>query len=168
MGLKALTITLDMFRQKHVDNNPLQAAPYWKSVFIGLLQISLQSEWNLWGTYREADREMWRFTALVLPPGIAAKRRLRAFKVYVLIHTRRIIICHPAIRHRSYLLLCFCWQMFNNHHCMCSTYTEEEREDVMLGLDLELVIWGYLILEYSLSFILFLCKETTWQEADSV
>lgn len=28
----------------------------------------------------------------------------------------------------------------------------------MLGLDLELVIWGYLILEYSLSFILFLCK----------
>lgn len=44
MGLKALTITLDMFRQKHVDNNPLQAAPYWKSVFIGLLQISLQSE----------------------------------------------------------------------------------------------------------------------------
>lgn len=44
---------------------------------------------------------------------------------------------------------------------MCSTYTEEEREDVMLGLDLELVIWGYLILEYSLSFILFLCKETT-------
>lgn len=41
---------------------------------------------------------------------------------------------------------------------MCYTYTEEEREDAMLGLDLELVIWGYLILEYSLSFNLFLCK----------
>lgn len=50
---------------------------------------------------------------------------------------------------------------FNNHHCMCSTYTEEEREDVMLDLDLELVIWGYLMLEYSLSCILFLCKVTT-------
>lgn len=51
--------------------------------------------------------------------------------------------------------------MFNNHvgcHFMCYTYTEEEREDAMLGLDLELVIWGYLILEYSLSFVLFLCK----------
>lgn len=44
---------------------------------------------------------------------------------------------------------------------MCSTYTEEEREDVMLDLDLELVIWGYLMLEYSLSCILFLCKVTT-------
>lgn len=31
----------------------------------------------------------------------------------------------------------------------------------MLDLDLELVIWGYLILEYSLSFILFLCKVST-------
>lgn len=49
---------------------------------------------------------------------------------------------------------------------MFSTYTEEEREDTMFGLDLELVIWGYLILEYSLSFILFLCKVTTWKEAD--
>lgn len=41
------------------------------------------------------------------------------------------------------------------------TYTEEEREDATLALDLELVIWGYLILEYSLSFILFLCKVST-------
>lgn len=38
----------------------------------------------------------------------------------------------------------------------------------MLGLDLELVIWGYLILEYSLSFILFLYKVTKSQEAKSV
>lgn len=42
--------------------------------------------------------------------------------------------------------------MTNLHH----TYTEEEREDAMFSLDLELVIWGYLILEYSLSFGLFL------------
>lgn len=107
---------------------------------------------------------MWRSTALVLPPGVAAKRRLRAFKVYVLIHTRRIIICHPAIRHRHHHPT-NCSVSVNTclitTTALCSTYTEEEREDVMLGLDLELVIWGYLILEYSLSFILFLCKETT-------
>lgn len=36
----------------------------------------------------------------------------------------------------------------------------------MLVLDLELVIWGYLMLEYSLSFILFLCKVTTWHESE--
>lgn len=40
--------------------------------------------------------------------------------------------------------------------CVRLTYTEEEREDVMLVLGLELVIWGYLMLEYSLSFSLFL------------
>lgn len=42
----------------------------------------------------------------------------------------------------------------------CSTYTEEERDDAMLALDLELVIGGYLMLEYSLSFNLFLCTVT--------
>ncbi len=46
--------------------------------------------------------------------------------------------------------------MLSHYHSVCFTYTEEEREDTMLGLDLELVIGGYLILEYSLSFILFL------------
>lgn len=44
------------------------------------------------------------------------------------------------------------------------TYTEEEREEAMLGLDLELVIWGYLILEYSLSLVLFLCKVSIGQD----
>lgn len=44
---------------------------------------------------------------------------------------------------------------------LCYTYTEEEREEATLALDRELVIWGYLILEYSLSFILFLCKVST-------
>lgn len=38
-------------------------------------------------------------------------------------------------------------------------YTEEDREDATLCLDLELVIWGYLMLEYSLSFNLFLWKQ---------
>lgn len=42
---------------------------------------------------------------MVLPPGVTAKRRLRAFKVYVLVHTRRIIICHPTITHRKYSLI---------------------------------------------------------------
>lgn len=54
----------------------------------------------------------------------------------------------------------FCDHMFKRHRAP-PTYTEEERDDAMLGLDLELVIWGYLMLEYSLSFILFLCKGTT-------
>lgn len=36
---------------------------------------------------READREMWRSTAMFLSPGVAAKRRLRAFEVYILVHT---------------------------------------------------------------------------------
>lgn len=49
-------------------------------------------------------------------------------------------------------------QTLSKHRC--STYTEEEREDAMLDLDLELVIWGYLMLEYSLSFSLFLCTAT--------
>jgi len=47
------------------------------------------------------------------------------------------------------------------------TYTEEERDDATLGLGLELVVWGYWILEYSLSFSLFLCNGTT-HESDSV
>lgn len=38
----------------------------------------------------------------------------------------------------------------------CDTHTEEDLEDAMLCLDLELVICGYLMFEYSLSFILFL------------
>lgn len=47
-------------------------------------------------TYREADRETWRSTAALLPPGVAAERRLRTSKVDVLIHTRRVIVRHPA------------------------------------------------------------------------
>ncbi len=117
---------------------------------------------------------MWRSTAMVLPPGITAKRRLRAFKVYVLVHTWWII-CHPITTQKIFMtkhmnifnLFSACGSVMTclinrsivtYHHGMCYTYTEEEREDAMLGLDLELVIWGYLILEYSLSFNLFLCK----------
>ena len=42
---------------------------------------------------------------MVLPPGVTAKRRLRAFKVYVLVHTRRIIVCHPMITYRRQQLI---------------------------------------------------------------
>lgn len=47
--------------------------------------------------------------------------------------------------------------------CICrATHTEEERDtQVMLDFDRVLVIWGYLILEYSLSFVLFLCNESS-------
>ena len=43
------------------------------------------------------------------------------------------------------------------------TYTDEEREEVMLGFTLAFVIGGYLILEYSLSFVLPLCKRYSIQ-----
>lgn len=39
-----------------------------------------------------------------------------------------------------------------------STYTDEERDELMFGLALAFGICGYLMLEYSLSFVLFLCK----------
>lgn len=67
------------------------------------------------------------------------------------------------IKKKNHQPIFCCDHMCNNHHSF--TYTDEEREDDMLGLDLELVIWGYLMLEYSLSFILFLCKVTTWLES---
>lgn len=70
------------------------------------------------------------------------------------------VILQQHAEKRIIFELQLCNHMFNND-CKCSTYTEEEREDVMLVLDRELVIWGYLMLEYSLSFILFLCKKTT-------
>lgn len=168
----------------------LDIQPYWWHKINKTECISSQHKveckrciyWNSWSTYREADREMWRSTAMVLPPGITAKRRLRAFKVYVLVHTWWII-CHSTTTHRENIYdtkkLIFCYLLSvitcliitliaTYHHGMCYTYTEEEREEAMLGLDLELVIWGYLILEYSLSFNLFLCKVTTWHESDSV
>jgi len=45
--------------------------------------------------------------------------------------------------------------------CLCakqeiSTYTDEERDELMFGLALAFDICGYLMLEYSLSFVLFL------------
>lgn len=42
---------------------------------------------------KEADSNVELLKAL--PPGVTAKRRLRTFKVYVLINTR-IIVCHPT------------------------------------------------------------------------
>ena len=51
------------------------------------LDVIVKTRWNeRGGTYKEADRESWRSTSMVLPPGVAAERRLRAFKVYVLVH----------------------------------------------------------------------------------
>lgn len=40
-----------------------------------------------------------------------------------------------------------------------NTYTDEERDELMFGFALAFVIGGYLILEYSLSFVLFLYKD---------
>lgn len=54
---------------------------------------------TLTDTYREADREKWTSTATVLPPGVTAKRRLRAFEIDVLVHTGRVVICHPTVTH---------------------------------------------------------------------
>lgn len=69
----------------------------WLNVFCHSAKWNANyAEWTSWSTYREADTEMWRSTAMVLPPGVTAKRRLRAFKVDVLIHTRWIIIRHPT------------------------------------------------------------------------
>lgn len=34
--------------------------------------------------------------SLALPPGVAAERRLRGSEVNVLVHARRVVVCHPA------------------------------------------------------------------------
>lgn len=63
---------------------------------------------------------------------------------------------HRERSHSEGHLWHFCWAP------TCSTYTEEDREDAVFCLDLELVIWGYFMLEYSRSFILFLWKRQLW------
>lgn len=59
------------------------------------------------------------------------------------------------------------WILINNEPVCEGTYTDVEREELILGMALVFGIWEYLILEYSLSFVLFLCKRpsTTWQTA---
>lgn len=111
-----------------------------------------------WGTYREAGGGTRRSAQMLLPPGVTAKRRLRGFKVDILIHARWIVVRHAVTRFRENNRWHPSAQTLSKHRS--STYTEEEREDAMLDLDLELVIWGYLMLEYSLSFSLFLCTAT--------
>lgn len=46
--------------------------------------------------YLQRGRETWRSAAVVLPPGVTAERRLRTFKVDVLVHTGRIVVRHPV------------------------------------------------------------------------
>lgn len=46
-------------------------------------------------------------------------------------------------------------------HVEMNTYTDEERDELMFGFALAFVICGYLILEYSLSFVLFLYEDKT-------
>lgn len=77
---------------------------------------------------------------------------------YTLDESSFVILQKQRRRSQTWVVLSF-WDSLLRLHV--STHTEEEREDTMLDLDLELVIWGYLILEYSLSFILFLCEVTT-------
>lgn len=80
-------------------------------------------------TYREADRETWRSTAVLLSPGVATEGRLRGSKVDVLIHTRWVIVRHPATPHKHK----------NNHPpvvvliigtvcvCVCASYVHRRR-----------------------------------------
>lgn len=50
-------------------------------------------------TYSEAQHV--GSTLVVLPPGVAAERRLRGFKIDVLVHTGRIIVCHSETKHKE-------------------------------------------------------------------
>lgn len=70
--------------------------------------------------YLQRGRETWRSAAVVLPPGVTAKRRLRTFKVDVLVHTRRIVVRHPVTTrsesdHQQYFCCGAVIAIFKNH-----------------------------------------------------
>lgn len=66
---------------------------------------------------------------MVLPPGVTAKRRLRAFKVYVLVHTWWIIVCHPTITYTEQFIYCFSWcnDVFKKSDLWCVLYLHRRR-----------------------------------------
>lgn len=125
--------------------------------------------WSLGGTYREAERrggqQLWFYLLVLLLKDVWGL--LKLMFSYTLDESSFVILWQHVRRVTDNISAVVLWSQFSKIIALCSTYTEEEREDVMLDLDLELAIWGYLMLEYSLSFILFLCK-VTWHEANSV